>query len=242
MILYPAIDLKDNHCVRLVQGDFKALKVYDQNPLKIAKKWLNEGAEYLHVIDLDSAETNQPINLPSIKKITELNVPIQVGGGIRSFERAMTLLNLGVSRIIVGTMAIEDLKLLKLLTERYPNRIIVSIDALKGIVTTHGWQSQSTKNALELAKTLQTLGIKTIVYTDIEKDGMLQGPNFEDYQSLVENTDLEIIASGGITTLDDLKKLKEIGVHGAIIGKALYEEKIDLKEALLCSQDASSLV
>lgn len=242
MILYPAIDLKANRCVRLVQGDFSTVKVYDQNPLNIANKWMAQGATYLHVIDLDSAESNRPVNLPTIKAIAELDIPIQVGGGIRSLDRAKTLLNLGVDRIIIGTMAIDNLDLLKTLVEQYPKRIIVSIDAIKGIVTTHGWQNQSTTKTIELAQKLESIGVQTIVYTDIEKDGMLSGPNFEDYEALVQKTNLEIIASGGVTTLSDLIRLKKIGVHGAIIGKALYERKIDLKEALLCLQDASSLV
>jgi len=242
MIIYPAIDLKTNRCVRLVQGDFKNVKVYDQNPLNVARAWIESGAEYLHVVDLDGAQSAHPINLPSIKEIVALGVPVQVGGGIRTLDRAETLLDLGVSRVIVGTMAINDLDLLKTLINRYPTKIIVSIDALHGMVRTHGWQRDSTIKAIDLAQTLECLGIQTIVYTDIEKDGMLKGPNFADYEALVKQTTLEIIASGGVTSLNDLKRLKEMGVHGTIIGKALYEKRIDLKEALRCLQNESSPV
>jgi len=241
MRLYPAIDLKNNHCVRLTQGDFNSVKVYDSDPVSVAQGFIDDGAAYLHVIDLDATEGNGPVNLPSIEKIVNLGVPVQVGGGIRNIERVKTLLSIGVSRVITGTMAIDNLALLSRLAEQYPGRIIVSLDARGGKVMTHGWQKASGQSALELAKTLENSGIRTIVYTDIEKDGMLAGPNFEDYAVLVENTGLEIIASGGVTVANDLKKLRMIGVHGAIIGKALYEKKITLKEALLCSQDESSL-
>ena len=242
MILYPAIDIKENRCVRLVQGDFKAIKIYDQNPLKVAKEWLNQGSKYLHVIDLDGAKSNEMINLETIKKLSELNAFIQVGGGIRSLDKAMLLLSLGIKRIILGTAALKNPSLLKQLLKDYPEKIAVSIDARKGQVTTHGWQKTSKKDMLSFAKQLESFGLKTLIYTDIEKDGMLKGPNFEDYALLLKHTNLEIIASGGVTTCDDLKRLKSIGVHGVIIGKALYEKKLSLEEAFLCSQNVSSPV
>lgn len=240
MKLYPAIDLKHNRCVRLSQGKFDQEKVYDQDPFKVAKRWLDEGATFLHIIDLDGAKDNDMINLPAIKNINTLSIPMQVGGGIRSLKRIETLLKEGINRVIIGTMALDNMAMLKTALKRFPGQIIVSIDAKKGKVLSHGWQKDTNISALNLASTLENIGIKTIIYTDIEKDGMLKGPNLEAYKTLVEKTNLEIIAAGGITTLDDLKSLEAIGVFGAIIGKALYEEKIDLKEALQCLQDASS--
>lgn len=237
MNLYPAIDLKDNQCVRLKQGKFDQVTVYDEYPENVAKRFINQGARYLHIIDLDGAEKNIPKNLTAVKNIIALGKPVQIGGGIRSLETASVLLNEGVSRVILGTIAIEDKALLKQLIETYQDRIIVSIDALKGQVKTRGWAKSENINALDLAIELEAMGLKTIVYTDIEKDGMMQGPNFKDYEMLKRNTALEIIAAGGITTLDDLLRLDAIGLDGAIIGKALYENTIDLKEALSCLQN-----
>ncbi len=234
MKLYPAIDLKNNQCIRLSQGKFDTVKVYDKDPIAVAKRWIDAGATYLHVIDLDGAEKNTMLNLPSIKRLIKLGKPLQVGGGIRSLKKAQLLLAAGVSRIIVGTIAIKDRALLEKLITLYPGQIVVSIDVYKGIVTTHGWQNKEKQSALSLALELEKCGIKTIIYTDIEKDGMLSGPTFEAYQMLKSNTHLEVIAAGGVSSIDDIKQLVSIGVDGAIIGKALYEEKLSLKEAIAC--------
>jgi phosphoribosylformimino-5-aminoimidazole carboxamide ribotide isomerase len=235
MIIFPAIDLYNKACVRLEKGDFNTRKTYERDPLKQAKKFVEEGATYLHVIDLNAAENMSTVNETVIETLVkQLNVPIQVGGGIRSVKKIKSLLNLGVSRVILGTFALNNFDRLKDLVKRYPNQIIVSIDAINGYVTSHGWQEESTVLSLDLAKQLELVGIDTIVYTDIAKDGMLIGPNFNDYETLKNNTNLNIIASGGIASLDDLVQLNQMGLYGAITGKALYENRFTLKEALKC--------
>ncbi|MCF7924928.1 MAG: 1-(5-phosphoribosyl)-5-[(5-phosphoribosylamino)methylideneamino]imidazole-4-carboxamide isomerase [Candidatus Izimaplasma sp.] len=243
MIIFPAIDLMDGKCIRLKQGDFKQKTIYNANPVAVAKQYQDAGATWLHVIDLDGAETGKRQNEDVIKDIVRnTNLKLQVGGGIRSISRIKTLLDIGVERVILGTFAIEQLDNLQSLTKRYPNQIIVSVDAKKGVVTYKGWQEISKYTTLELCKRLVSQGIKTIVYTDILKDGMMQGPNVRDYQTLSNNTDLNIIASGGVSSYDDIQTLSQMNLYGAIIGKALYANKVTLKEAIICSQDVSSLV
>lgn len=240
MILFPAIDLKDQHCVRLSQGLFNQTQIYSNNPLEIAQSFAREGAEFLHVVDLNGANDDQQTNETIICELAkQLPIPIQVGGGIRTLEKAATLLNAGVNRIILGTIAIENLDLLKKLVQIYPKRIVVSIDAKQGMVATRAWKTTTTVSAIDLCRKLEEIGIDTIVYTDIEKDGMLAGPNFQMYEDLSLNTKLNIIASGGVSTKDDLIKLNQIGLYGAIIGKALYEKKLTLKEAIACLKQES---
>lgn len=238
MIVFPAIDIKDNKCVRLTQGDFDKVKVYSDEPYDMAFKWFNEGAEYLHVVDLDGARNETFINKSSIEKIIKnIDIPIQIGGGIRSEEKVDNLLSLGVSRVIIGTMAVENKELLKKLIAKHGQKIVVSIDAKDGLVALRGWEEISKVNSVELCQELEGLGLRTIVYTDIAKDGMLTGPNFEIYKTLAEKTSLDIIASGGISSIDDLVKLNEMNIYGAITGKALYDKRIDFKEALQCLQE-----
>ncbi|MDO9629835.1 MAG: 1-(5-phosphoribosyl)-5-[(5-phosphoribosylamino)methylideneamino]imidazole-4-carboxamide isomerase [Acholeplasmataceae bacterium] len=238
MIIFPAIDLKDGLCVRLSQGKFDSSIVYSNSPLEIAKRFEKDGAEFIHIVDLNGAEKNNPINFEAIKSIVEnINIPIQVGGGIRSMNQAQKLLDIGVSRIIIGTSAIEDFELLERLVEKYQERVIVSIDAYHQKVFTRGWKTETDVSIIDLSKKLEKIGIKTIVYTDISKDGMMQGPNFDDYIELSKKTNLKIIASGGVSELKDVLKLNEIGLYGAIIGKALYESKINLKEVIACLQN-----
>jgi len=233
MILLPAIDIKDNKCVRLTQGKFDKLVVYSDDPGEMAKKWESMGAEYLHVVDLDGAKNEGFQNRRSIEKIAKsISIPMQAGGGIRSEERVKDLINIGVDRVIVGTMAIENRELLTKLVKNYKDHIAVSIDALKGKVATRGWQRVENVDSIEMCKVLESMGIKTIVYTDISKDGMLSGPNFDIYKELSTKTIINIIASGGVTTLEDIKKLREMNLYGAIIGKALYDGRLDFKDAL----------
>jgi phosphoribosylformimino-5-aminoimidazole carboxamide ribotide isomerase len=240
MILIPAIDLLNNQCVRLTQGDFDQVTVYSNSPEEVALMFQQIGAKQLHIVDLDGARSGDPINLISIEKIIKrVSIPIQVGGGIRSLERAKMLLDLGVSRIIIGTAAIENLNLLETLVKLYKDRIIVSIDAEQGVVKTRGWKISTGIKSIDLVKTLESIGVTSIVYTDIAKDGMLEGPNFEIYETLKKQSQIGIIASGGITTYDDLKRLSAIKLEGAIVGKAYYEGKIDLKEAIQCLQEES---
>ncbi len=238
MIIFPAIDLKDGKCVRLTQGRFDESIIYSSNPVEVAKSFENDGAKYLHIIDLNGAESNDNKNLDTIKEIIKnISIPIQVGGGIRSVEKATKILDAGVSRIIIGTSAIEDFDMLKVLVEKYSEKVIVSIDANHQKVATRGWSTQTEVNAIDLSKKLEKIGIKTIVYTDISKDGMMQGPNFLDYLELSKKTNLNIIASGGVSSFNDVLKLNEIGLYGAIIGKAIYESKINLKEVISCLQN-----
>lgn len=238
MIIFPAIDLKDHQAVRLIQGDFKQQTVYHHHPLVLAKSFEHQGATHLHVVDLDGAKLGEMIHQPIIKSmIQNTQLILQVGGGIRSLDRVEELMRLGVNEVIVGSIAVENKELLKAMIQKYPKRIIVSIDAKDAYVLTRGWQSTSSLDVITFAKSLEEMGITKIIYTDVSKDGMLLGPNFEDYKRLIKETNLNIIASGGVTTLDDIKKLRDIGLYGAIVGKAIYERIIDLKEAIACSQN-----
>lgn len=242
MILFPAIDLKDQKCVRLLQGQFNQMTVYSENPLEVAQNFEHQGAKYLHVVDLNGAGDDEKINEDMIKSIVEgVRIPVQVGGGIRSLEKVDRLLGYGVARVIIGTIAIENTELLKQMIEKYPKQIIVSIDAKDGYIATRGWTVLTDILALDYCHLLETLGIDTIVYTDIAKDGMLEGPNYKDYERLSLHTNLNIIASGGISCIEDLIKLNKLGLYGTITGKALYEKKFELKDALLCLQKESSL-
>ena len=237
MIIFPAIDIKDKKCVRLTQGDFDKVNVYGEDPSLMAKKWADDGAEFIHVVNLNGSRDEIGINDETLSKVAKsVDVPIQVGGGIRDEKRVKELLDLGINRVIVGTMAIENKELLKELIEKYGNdKIVVSIDAKNGKVATHGWEKVSDIDSVDLCKELEQIGVKTIVYTDISKDGMLEGPNFDIYKELSQKTSLDIIASGGVTSIDDVKRLLDMNMYGAIIGKALYDNRIDLKEVLdLC--------
>ena len=240
MILFPAIDLKNNQCVRLSQGRFEDIKVYSNSPVDVAKEFINQGATHLHIVDLDGAKSGIRINTKTIQEIVEkTNAFIQVGGGIRSLSDVEELLHLGVSRVIMGTLALDNKALLQEMISKYPNQIIVSIDASNGLIATHGWENITSIDSLAFCKELESMGIDTIVYTDISKDGMLLGPNFEIYEKLAKETKLNIIASGGMSELDDLIKLSKLSIYGAITGKALYENRFTLKEALTCLQKES---
>lgn len=235
MIIYPAIDMKDQSCVRLTQGSYEKMTVYEKDPVKVAKKWETMGAEILHLVDLDGAKNGNRVNQSVVEEIlNNVKIPVQLGGGIRDTEGIKTLLNLGVSQVIIGTLALKEPDWIKEMIAIYGNRIIVSIDALNGLIATDGWQSVSDVKAIDFIKELKSYGLSRIVYTDIEKDGMLTGPNFRIYEELAQNVPIEVIASGGVTTLDDIKRLKAMNIYGAIVGKALYDGKLDLEEVLKC--------
>lgn len=236
MIIFPAIDIKDNKCVRLLQGDFDKVNIYGDDPSEMAKKWEDKGSQFIHIVSLNGARGEGNMNDESIKKILQtVNIPIQIGGGIREEKRVKELLDLGVNRVILGSMAVKNKELLEELVKKYKDKIVVSIDAKDGKVATEGWEEVSSVDSLQLCKELEEIGVKTIVYTDISKDGMMTGPNFDIYEKLSKETNLDIIASGGVTTIDDVTKLNSMNLYGAIIGKALYENKIELKEVLsLC--------
>jgi phosphoribosylformimino-5-aminoimidazole carboxamide ribotide isomerase len=234
MIVLPAIDLKAGEVVRLKQGDFERKTVYSQNPLKIAEEFAAAGAEWLHLVDLDGASAGESKNFNVIKKIAaETKLKIQTGGGIRKKEDVRRLLELGVKRAIIGTLAVKEPELLaEIIDEFGPDSILVSIDAREGKVATSGWLEASERDILDFAKEMEALGVKYILYTDIGRDGMLSGPDFAGLKKLKAETNLNIIASGGISSNQDLYDLAADDFYGAITGQAIYQGKVNLKEVL----------
>lgn len=234
MNLYPAIDIKEGHCVRLRQGSFLDIKKYFDNPVDVARKWQGEGARFLHIVDLDGALKGEPVNGELIKTIcNEVKIPVQIGGGIRSLTSIEGLLKSGVKRCIIGTRALKEPEfILSAIKEFGDESIVVGIDAREGRVATHGWENVSDISASSLALKMKEIGVKHIVFTDITRDGMLSGVNVSATADMTKMTGIEIIASGGVGDINDLKLLDEAGVKGAIIGKALYEGRINLKEAV----------
>lgn len=234
MQLYPAIDIKGGQCVRLLQGNYEKETVYSEDPVSIAQRWVREGASYLHLVDLDGAKTGVRSNQRVIKQIVEaVPIPVQVGGGMRSLEAIEAQLSLGVARVILGSAAVKRQDLIQEAIKRFgPEKIVVGVDAKDGKVAVEGWLEVTAIEAITFIKKLQELGVKTVIYTDIATDGMLCGPNIKETKAVIDASGLEVIASGGISKLDDLEKLKDIGAQGSIIGKALYTDAIDLKQAI----------
>lgn len=225
MILFPAIDILQGKCVRLRQGNYDLQSVYHEDPVIVAKQWQKNGAKALHIVDLNGAKEGSLKNLPVIEKIIQdTGLPIQIGGGVRNMKTLETLLHLGVQRVILGTAALEDPEFLEAAIQTYGEGVAVSIDTNKGFVALEGWLKISKVKGLDFARILEEKGLKTLVYTDILKDGMLQGPNFSMYRELIKNTNLNIIASGGVSSPEDVKRLGELGLYGAIVGRALYED------------------
>jgi len=235
MIIYPAIDMKDMACVRLTQGSYDRVTRYGEDPVKVALEWEAKGAQVLHLVDLDGARDGKRINQPVVERILKnVSIPVQLGGGIRDTEGVRTFLDLGVSQVIIGTAALRNKPWIREMLDEYGDRIVVSIDAIGGLIATDGWENVSDTRALDYIGELESYGLRRIVYTDIERDGMLGGPNFKMYRDLQQAVSLQIIASGGITTMEDIKRLKGMGLYGAIIGKALYNGNLDLEEVLKC--------
>jgi phosphoribosylformimino-5-aminoimidazole carboxamide ribotide isomerase len=233
MEIIPAIDLKGGKCVRLYQGDYSQETVFSEEPLQIALHWQSLGAKRLHIVDLDGAARGELCHASLITDMAQaIHIPLQLGGGIRRIESIAQALELGAARAILGTAAIEDHALVQEACRRFADRIIVSIDARDGYVATHGWQETTEVTAIELVDKVQSLGVKRLIYTDIARDGTLTEPNFHTITELVDKTSLPIIIAGGISSLGHLKRLIEIGVEGAIVGRALYTGHIDLKKAL----------
>ena len=231
MLIYPAIDIKDGKCVRLTQGMKDEETIYFENPWQVALDWQKQGAKQLHLVDLDGAFDGVSRNLEAIEKIIEkIEIPVQIGGGIRSLDTLEKLLHLGAWRCILGTKALEEPEMLKEAIWRYGEKVVVSVDAKDGKVAVEGWTKVGDQDALEFARLLEEMGLKTLVYTDIARDGMLKGPNFNALSRLLNVVSMEIIASGGVSSLEDLIRLKSIGADGAIVGKALYEGAITMKE------------
>ena len=234
MIIYPAIDLKEGRCVRLYQGDFAQETVVNPDPVKQAIAFENAGAKALHIVDLDGALSGDLTNLKVIQAIlAAITIPIQVGGGIRSMAQVARYLDAGVSRVIIGSKAVEDPAFVAEAVQQYGDQIAVGIDAKDGLVATRGWLAVSDQNYLTVADQMAQLGVKTIIFTDIAKDGTLMGPNLEQLQAIAEKVpDLQIIASGGISSREDLEAVKALGVYGVISGKALYNGNITMTDVV----------
>lgn len=236
MLIFPAIDLRGGKCVRLVQGNREEETIFSEEPLAVAEKWVKEGATWLHIVDLDGAFKGKPQHKEIIFSLAKrIPVHLQVGGGIRFLEDIDDFLKHGIERIVLGTAAILQPEFLSKALGLFGEKITVSIDSQKGKVAIEGWQKTLEKDTLELIKEMEEMGLERIIFTDISRDGMLKGPNIEAIRDVVQNSKLKLIASGGISSLEDLKVLKELepyGVEGIIIGKALYTGAIDLKKAL----------
>lgn len=235
MLVIPAIDVKDGRCVRLRQGDMAAETVYSTDVIEVAGRWQQKGARLIHIVDLNGAVDGEPKNLPHIESIMRsVSIPVQIGGGIRTIETVRRYLNAGVSRIVLGTAAITDRVFLEQACQEFPRRIVLGLDARDGRIAVKGWTTVSNMNAIDLLKELSGCAIAAVVYTDIARDGMLNGPNLPALKEIVEWSSFPVIASGGVTSLDDLRAIQSIGtkIEGAIIGKALYDGKLDYQAAV----------
>lgn len=233
MRIYPAIDIKDGKCVRLLQGRFSDVTVYGDSPAEMAKKWEGLGGEFIHVVDLDGALQGRGVNADAIKKICEsVNVPVQTGGGIRSIEDIEAKLSLGINRVIIGTKAVSDSEFVKRAVDKYKEKIVIGIDAKDGMVAVEGWEKTSDFTAVEFAKKMADIGVKTIVHTDIATDGTLAGPNIAAMTEMASSVNADIIASGGVGSIEHIKALIPTGVEGVIVGRALYTGNVDLTEAI----------
>jgi len=232
MRIIPAIDLIDGKCVRLYQGDFAKTTEVAPDPVTQLKRFIADGAELVHVVDLDGARTGRPAQLELIETLCKASsVPIEVGGGIRDLDTVRKYAEIGADRIVLGTAAIENPEFLKAAVKEFPEKIVAGIDAKNGKVATHGWLSVTEMDAINFAKEMESLGVQRIVFTDISRDGTMKGPNLEALKSLLDAVSCDIIASGGITSEEDVKNLSAIGIQEGIVGKAIYEGKIRLKGA-----------
>ncbi len=232
MKIFPAIDLYDKKAVRLFKGDYNAMTVYSDNPPEIADKFKAAGAKYMHVVDLEGAKSGETPNFDVIKDLAKCGLFVEVGGGIRNLETVEKYLQIGVSRVILGTAAVENRQFLIDAVEKYGDKIAVGVDIKDGFVAIKGWTEKSNFTALDFMKDLEKIGVKTVICTDISKDGAMKGTNHQLYSTLKNEVNIDIIASGGVSSIDDVKRLAEKGVYGAIIGKAYYTGAIDLKVAI----------
>lgn len=234
MIVIPAIDLKDGKCVRLLQGKEEEVTVYSDDPAATAKHWTSLGAELIHVVDLDGAFTGEQKNFEKIKAIREaIDILIEVGGGIRDVDRIEKLISLGVDRVIIGTSAAKDPDMVRRACEKFTGKVLVGIDAKDGKVAVKGWVEVTELDAIEFAEKMQDAGVSGVIYTDISRDGMLSGPNIEAMEKMVSSVNIPVIASGGVSKIDDIKSLMQIkNLWGVITGKALYAGTLDLPEAI----------
>lgn len=234
MIIFPAIDLKNGQCVRLFNGDMDQATIFNDNPVAQALEFENQGFKYLHVVDLDGAVSGNSINEASVKDIlNNVKIPVQLGGGIRTMEAIEKWLNLGVARVILGTIAANNPDFVSEACKKFPGKIVVGIDAKHGMVATHGWVETSQMDALELAKKFENCGVAAVIYTDISRDGALAGVDIEVTKHLAESLKMPIIASGGVSSMRDVREVKDLeglGVEGLIVGRALYDKMIDPKD------------
>ena len=240
MQIWPAIDLRDGKCVRLEQGDYQRETVFGEDPASMARHWVEQGAECLHLVDLDGARSGHVENRASIQAIVKaVSVPCEVGGGIRDVDTIADLLDLGVARLIIGTKALKEPEWFREVCRRFPGQLILGIDARNGRVATDGWQKASEVSATRLAHDLSQEPIAAIVYTDIATDGMLAGPNLEAMDEMRRAVDVPVIASGGVTTVTDVAQLAQLGMAGCIIGRSLYEGRLSLVEAISMAREYS---
>ena len=232
MDIIPAIDIIDGRCVRLTRGEFNKKVIYSEDPVEVAIKWESEGADRLHIVDLDGARTGRPVNDDIIKKIIKrVKIPVEVGGGIRSLDTVRDYIRSGAEKVILGSIVFEDEDLIKDIISSYRDNIIVSLDVRDERIFIHGWEKDTQINYIDAGKRLKESGIVEFIYTNIERDGTLESPDIVGLKKFIELVDVPTIASGGISSIEDIKRVKEIGASGVIIGKALYEGKIHLEEA-----------
>ncbi|MFH1736898.1 MAG: 1-(5-phosphoribosyl)-5-[(5-phosphoribosylamino)methylideneamino]imidazole-4-carboxamide isomerase [Actinomycetota bacterium] len=242
MIIYPAIDIKDGRCVRLQQGKETEVTVYDEDPVRAALRWQKKGADIVHVVDLDGAFRGVPKNAETVRKIVQaLDIPVQFGGGVRTFDAVRDLIETGVGHVVLGTVALMESTIFHRAVEEYGERIVVGLDGHHGTVSVEGWTKDTGEDIVEVGKAMVDAGVARIIYTDIARDGMLFGPNIEATRALARAVRIPVTASGGVSSLDDIRALKTLeadGVEGVIIGKALYEKTFTLEEALKVAGDA----
>lgn len=235
MLIIPAIDLKDGRCVRLFQGEMDKETVYFESPLEAARHWLSEGATFIHVVDLNGAVEGRPVHTKEVEAICRSGLSVELGGGLRSMEAVEAALALGVARVVLGTAAYDDADFLRALCKRFPGKVAVGIDARQGKVAVRGWKEATSMDAVELAKRCEGDGAARIIYTDISRDGTREGINIEETRKIAQAVNIPIIASGGVATLEDIRRLiplEKEGIEGVIVGRALYSGAFALREAL----------
>jgi phosphoribosylformimino-5-aminoimidazole carboxamide ribotide isomerase len=233
MLILPAIDLRDGQCVRLRQGDYAQETVFGSDPAAMAQRWVSQGATYLHIVDLDGAKEGRPVNEVSIRRIVEsAGVPCQLGGGLRTETHIAEALDWGLDRVVIGTRALKDPAWFRAVCDRFPRKIVAGIDAKHGQVATDGWLEVSQRSALDLARQFDDWPLAALVYTDISRDGMLHGPDVDGLAELAARVRLPVIASGGVSTLEDVRRLADLGLAGCIVGRALYEDRLNLTEMI----------
>ncbi len=240
--IWPAIDLRGGQCVRLQQGDYNRETVFNGDPVAVAREWVAAGGEYLHLVDLDGARDGKLVNLEVVRAITKaVGIPCELGGGVRSESDIRTLLDAGLARVVVGTKALREPEWFREMCHKFPRKIALGIDARNGMVATHGWLETSDVLATAMARQFEDEPIAALIYTDIATDGMLQGPNLDAMREMAEAVQLPVIASGGVSNAADVAKLTETGVAGVIIGRALYEHKLTLGDALAAARGSPTM-